>query len=229
MFQWFKNRLEVLHLSVGTSLPFWVFGLFQLAALALWFHPVPPQVGLYFFWLTGLPWYAWVIGWLLILWVLTLNYSAQRKKRFDETSINFFRAYLDFLIHQGHQLFQHVDAKDFYSKIDDWRHQAIQGIAIGLGPVESQKFFQKMETQNPLTQAYRESTAARSGEPLARWLQKELDELGQIRLGLPEREESVGKELAITSPETSSAPALGKIELLTGEVEPPPAKRLPPR
>lgn len=229
MLFWLKNRLEVLHLSLGSSLPFFAFGLFQVLALTFWFFPPSPAIGLYFFWLIGIPWYAWVIGWLLILWILTLNHSVQRKKRFDETSLNFFRSYLDFLIHQGHQLFQLSEDKDFYSKINDWRHQAIEGIAIGLGPVESQKFFQKMETQNPLSQAYRDATTAKSGEPLARWLQKELDELGQIRLGLPELGEKEGKELVLAGLEKTPSPPPDKMELLTGEAEPPPANRLPPR
>lgn len=229
MIQWLKNHLEVLHLSLGSSLPFFAFALFQVLALVFSYFPPPPAVGLYFFWLIGIPWYAWVIGWLSILWVLTLNYSVRRKKRFDETSINFFRAYLDFLIHQGHQLFHHVDAKDYYTKINDWQHQAIEGIAIGLGPVESQKFFQKMESQNPLSKAYRESTNSRSGEPLSRWLQKQLEELGQIRLSLPEREEKESKELAAPGRNEPGSPAPGRIELLAGETEPPPTKRLPPR
>jgi hypothetical protein len=229
MLSWLKTHLEVLHLSLGSSLPFFAFALFQLGALTLWRFPPSPAVGLYFFWLIGIPWYAWVIGWLLILWVLTLNYSVQRKKRFDETSLNFFRSYLDFLINQGHQLFHRSEDKDFYSKINEWRHQAIEGIAIGLGPVESQKFFQKMETQNPLSQAYRESTTARSGEPLARWLQKQLEELGQIRLSLPEREEKEGKELAVSGKNEPGPPPPAKVELLTGETGTPTAKRLPPK
>ena len=127
------------------------------------------------------------MGWLAAFWLSTLEYSVRRKKSFDETSINFFRAYLDFLIHEGNKLFDHSAEKEFYSRINDWRHQALQGIAIGLGPAASEKFFQKMEAKNPLSEAYRKSTAANANEPLCLSLQEHLEELSVMRMELNDR------------------------------------------
>lgn len=132
------------------------------------------------------PWYGWVIGWLVLLWVSALEYSVKRKEEFDKTSLNFFKAFLDFLIQQGSRLFEDAGEKNFYSKLNDWQHQVIQGIAIGLGPAESEKYFQKMESQNSITQAYRESQDSGSSEPLCRLLQENIDELKTIKINLAE-------------------------------------------
>jgi hypothetical protein len=227
MAQWLKERFEILQLSLKHPVPLLLFGSFQLAAILLAFYPPSLTWAPFLAWLTAFPWYGWAIGWLIFLWFSTLEYSVQRKNRFDETSLNFFRAYLDFLIQAGHKLFQHSGEKDFYSKINDWHHQAIQGIAIGLGPVESEKFFQRVEAKNPLSEAYRESTASKSGEPLSRWLQNHLEELGQIRLSLPENQEAERKELAAyEGPQAGPSPPK-KMELLPGEVKPPSTKRFP--
>ncbi len=228
MIQWLKNRWEVLG-SLGHPLPFLVFGFFQVAGVLLSLFPPAGWAAHLVGWLRAVPWYGWAIGWLFILWGSTLTYSVERKKRFDLTSSNFFRAYLDFLIKEGHQLFHHAGEADYFSKINDWQRKAIQGIAIGLGPKASEDFFQKVESRSPFSDAYRESTASKSGEPLSRALQARLTELGFIRMSLPESENEEQSKGGLVAKEEvrkqrASAPTAG---LLTGEVEAPPAKRLP--
>jgi hypothetical protein len=136
--------------------------------------------------LTVTPWYSWAIGWFALLWATSIEYSLNRKENLDQTSLDFFKAFLESLIQQGHQLFHHSEEKDFYSKINDWQHMVIEGIAIGLGHEESQKVFQKMDSDHPLTDAYREFLSSRSSEPLCRSLQKNLEELELIRKSLAE-------------------------------------------
>lgn len=123
----------------------------------------------------------WVLGWVVLLWFASVEYSAGRKEVFDQTSTAFFKAYLDHLIHEGHGLFEHSEEPDFYLKIGDWQRRAVQGIAIGLGPEESQKFFQAIDSQNPLAASYKESLGLHSSEPLCRTLQGNLGELETIR------------------------------------------------
>lgn len=229
MIQWFKERSEILWLSLKHPLLFLVFTTFQAAAILLAFIPPPAGIAPFLNWLTGLPWYGWVIGWMAVLWLSTLEYSVERKKRFDETSVNFFKAYLEFLIKEGRQLFNRADDKDFYSKINDWQHKAVQGIAIGLGPEQSKEFFQKVEAKSSLSEAYRESTASKSNEALARCLEARLEELGFIRLSLPENEEEANNKLLAGNAERKEPTAVKPAGLLPGEVAPPPAKRLPKR
>lgn len=227
MIQWLKERWEILRLSLKHPLLFLVFSALQVAAIVLDFFPPPPALVPFLHWLTGLPWYGWVMGWMAVLWLSTLEYSVERKKRFDETSVNFFKAYLEFLIKEGRQLFNHADDKDFYSKISDWQRKAVEGIAIGSGHEESQKFFQKVESKSPLSEAYRESTASRSSEALARCLETRLEELSFIRLSLPENEEDANNKLLAGPVEKGGQVPVKPAGLLTGEVEPPPVKRLP--
>lgn len=227
MVQWLKERWEILRLSLKHPLPFLVFTVFQAAAILLDFFPLPPSSAPFLSWLTGLPWYGWVIGWMAVLWFSTLEYSVERKKRFDETSVNFFKAYLEFLIKEGHQLFHQAGEKDFYSKVSDWQRKAVEGIAIGLGHEESQKFFQKVESKSPLSEAYRESDSSRSGEPLSRALQARLEELDFIRLSLPENEDEVKNKLLAGTVEKRGQVPVKPAGLLSGEAEIEPAKRLP--
>jgi hypothetical protein len=228
MTEWLKDRWEILRLTLKHPLPFLALGFFQAAALALgYFHP-PFSRTPWLNWLVEIPWYAWALAWLAALWFSTLDYSVERKKRFDETSVNFFKAYLDHLVKEGHQLFQFAGEKDFYSRISHWQRKIIEGVAIGLGHGESGKFFHKMEAQSPLSEAYRQSQASKSDEPLSRAIQARLDELGQIRLSLPERD-GEGKELALGEEGPAGRVPVKPAGLLTGGVEPPPSKRLPPK
>ncbi|GEM_PF-3203877 len=227
MVQWLQDRWEILRLSLQRPLLFLVLAFFQGAALFLGRFPPPASTLPFVDWLTQIPWYGWAIGWLAVLWVSTMDYSVERKKRFDLTSVNFFRAYLEHLMKEGSLIFRHAGEKDFYSKISDWQRKAVQGIAIGLGPEQSKEFFQKVEAKSPLSEAYREASNAKSDEPLAKCLEARMEELNLIRLSLPEREEETGKELL-----TGGAPAPQRMPvqpagLLTGEVEPPPKPRLP--
>ena len=186
MVHWFKDRLGILHFTLRGSALFFIFGLAQGLELALAFilalkadprlHEVSGLV----------PWYGWGMGWLAVLWLSSLEYSVGRKKHFDQTSLNFFRSFLDFLLRQGNLLFDYSDDKKFYLKIKDWQQQAIQGIAIGLGPEESQKFFQKMETLYPVMEAYKKSLGLGSNEALCLALKGNLDELGNLRANLRE-------------------------------------------
>src|SRR5690242_14031552 len=132
MAQWLKNRLEIVRLILKRPVLLLAFGLIQIAVLLLGQLPAAlagnPLVG----WISGIPWFGWAIGWLAVLWISTLNFSVERKKKFDETSSNFFKAYLDFLLHEAHNLFSYSDRPDFYQKVKDWQHQALMGIAIGL-------------------------------------------------------------------------------------------------
>lgn len=228
MLQWLKDRWDILR-SLEHPLPFLLLGFIQVAAVLLALFPPSGWMAPWMGWLRAFPGYGWIIGWLLVLWGSTLRYSVERKKRFDETSVNFFKAYVDFLMKDGHQLFHQAGGKDYYSKIADWQRKAVEGIAIGLGPEESKNFFQKVESKSPLSEAYRESTASKSGESLSRALRERLEELRLLRMNLPEgegREKERGDLLASGAgkaeravPETAG--------LLTGEVENPPIQRLP--
>lgn len=186
MFNPLKDRLDILKRTLPHPLLLVAFGVLQaMKALPILLPTakIHPQV-LKFSLLT--PWYYWVIGWLSLLWLGSIEYSLQRKQKFDNTSLNFFKAFLDFLIKEGHKLFSHSEEKDFYSKINDWQHMVIEGIAIGLGHEESQKYFQKMDTEYPLTKATKESSAQGNNEPLCKALQGNLEALETIRLNLTE-------------------------------------------
>jgi hypothetical protein len=135
-----------------------------------------------------------VIGGTLFLWVAALEYTLKRKEVFDQTSSAFFKAYLDHLIREGHHLFKSSEAKDFYLKIGDWQRKAVQGIAIGLGPEASSHLFQAMDTQNPLSEAYKESLKLRSNEPLCKSLHANLEELEKIRTEVANPPEPEGDE-----------------------------------
>ncbi|HEY5037667.1 MAG TPA: hypothetical protein VIJ93_01190, partial [bacterium] len=72
------------------------------------------------------------------------------------------------------------------SRIKFWQHQVIQGIALGLGPEESEKYFQKVDSESPVMEAYRESLTLKTNEPLCKALQANLEELKLIRFNLTE-------------------------------------------
>lgn len=228
MLQWLQDRWQILR-SFENPIPFLALGLFQIGFLLVVVFPPTGAAAPLLAWMAALPWYIWIIGWLLVLWLSTLRYSVDRKKRFDETSANFFKAYLEFLVKDGHQLFHREGEKDYYSKVYDWQRKAIQGIAIGLGPKESEDFFQKVDSKSPLSAAYRESAASGSNEPLSRALQVRLEELNAIRLGLPEKEDEGKKERALENAGTREKVPVQPAGLLTGEMENPPTRRLPPK
>ena len=187
MGNWLKRRLEIIRLALGDSRWFPLLALFQgLVFLLRWIPPVP---GTEF--LIRVPWYAWAIGWLFLLWISTLEYSLERKGRFDFTSMNFFKSYLDFILNQGGALLAQSESPDFYAKVSEWQRQVVEGIAIGLGPAESEKFFQKMDGQFPLGEAYRRFKETGSPEALCLALEENLRELRVLRLRLtgPEKQE----------------------------------------
>lgn len=183
MLSWFRDRVEVLRLLFKDPSLLWALGLLQTLALVLYFFPFPQAAPIRDFLMVP-PWYAWALTWLTLLWLSTLGYSAGKKKLFDETSRNFFRAYVEHLLHQGHGFFSETEVEGLFLKAKEWQRQAIQGIAIGLGPEESERFFQKMEAASSLTKAYRRSEEQNSTEPLWRSIQVHLEELERIRLGL---------------------------------------------
>ena len=193
MLQWLQDRLEIIRLTFRHPVLLLAFGLFQAAVLSL--RHFSGENGVWYG-LLDFPWYAWTIGWLAVFWLTTLEYSVHRKKSFDETSNNFFKAYLDFVIREGHGLYNRADDKNFYTQVNEWQRRAVMGIAIGLGPQESEKFFQKMEGKSPLQEAYRKSQESRTNEPLCRALQDNLDELGGMRMKLLESSEKVKGGLA---------------------------------
>ena len=185
MLSWFKDRLSILQLTLRHAILLWVMAMLQTAFLLLPFLPPSSLRDT----LLSIPIWVWVVGWLAALWLSTLNYSVERKKRFDETSLNFFRAYLDFLLQGGHNLFGLSGDKDFYFKVKEWQRQAVMGIAIGLGPKESERFFHKMEDQDPLEAAYQKSREKGDNELLSQALAARLTELDELRKSL------AGKEL----------------------------------
>ncbi len=174
MFHWLKIRLEIIRLTLRNR-ALLMFLFFLILAPFVLGRTLPVGLRNY------LPWYAWGMGWLGLLWFASIEYSLQRKEVFDQTSSAFFKAYLDHLIREGHGLFHRSEEKDFHLKIGDWQRQAVQGIAIGLGPEESRIYFQRIDSQNPLTEAYKESQSLHSNEPLCRTLQGNLEELEIIR------------------------------------------------
>jgi len=123
---------------------------------------------------------------LTLFWYASLEYSVDRKKVFDQTSLNFFKAFLEFLISEGNNLFNSAEEKSFYSKVKFWQDQVIQGIAIGLGPEASERYFQKMDGSHSVTEAYKESLSQKTNEPLCLALRANVEELKDIRLNLSE-------------------------------------------
>jgi len=187
MIQWFKVRFEILRLTLRNRALLSLLGVLLLAPILLAMaFPSQPS-----FWI---PWYGWVIGGTLFLWVAALEYTLKRKEVFDQTSSAFFKAYLDHLIREGHHLFKSSETKDFYLKIGEWQRKAVQGIAIGLGPEASSHLFQAMDTQNPLSEAYTESLNLRSNEPLCKTLHANLEELEKIRTEVANPPELEGDE-----------------------------------
>src|SRR5581483_2520151 len=193
MSPWLKDRLEIIRLNLGSSWLFGIYALLFIARIVLGLLP-PFESGLspldrFMEW----PWYIWTMGWLTVFWLSSIEYSTKRKEIFDQTSIAFFKAYLDHLIAEGAGLFNHSDERDFYSKLNDWQHRVIQGLAIGLGPEESQIFFQKMDKRNPKGDQRGTELAVGANDALRLVLKENLDELQAIRLRLaeaPKQEES---------------------------------------
>ncbi|HVZ80685.1 MAG TPA: hypothetical protein VHE12_07785 [bacterium] len=183
MLSWFRERAEVLKLILQRPSLLWLLAPLQVLAWVL--IPFPsPQVALLRDALMAVPWYAWVIAWLSLLWFLALGHWAGHHRLVAETSKNFFKAYLEHLLHQGHGFFGETKVEETYLKAKEWQRQAIEGIAIGLGPEASQRFFEKMEMEHSLTKAYRRSEERNSVEPLLGSIQAHLDELERLRLGL---------------------------------------------
>jgi hypothetical protein len=169
MIRWFQNRLQIIRLTLQSPAFAALSAVYLILQITLSLV-LPARFSV-----------DWVLGWAVLLWLASIEYSAGRKEVFDQTSAAFFKAYLDHLIHEGHGLFDRSEEPDFYLKIGDWQRRAVQGIAIGLGPEESQKFFQTIDFQNPLAAAYKESLRLHSSEPLCRTLQGNLEELEAIR------------------------------------------------
>lgn len=101
MIHWLQDRVEILRLNLQRPILLAVFGILQAGQIILSLVPSAklkePLLGIS----VMVPWYVWVIGWLALLWHASIEYSIHRKKEFDKTSLNFFKAFLDFLIHQG--------------------------------------------------------------------------------------------------------------------------------
>src|SRR5581483_130150 len=104
MISWFCDRVEVLRLLFKDPSLLWALGLLQTLALVLYFFPFPPAAPIRDL-LMFPPWYAWALTWLVLRLLSTLGYSAGKKNLFDETSRNFFRAYVEHLLRQGHGFF----------------------------------------------------------------------------------------------------------------------------
>ena len=213
MFKEIKDRWGILKLTLPHPAILSVFGMLQAAWIIIVFFVPGQSDSVLLLLFLSIPWYAWVIGWLALLWAGSIEYSLKRKENFDTTSLNFFKAFLDFLVKEGHVLYQRAEEKEFYSKIDQWQRKVVQGIAIGLGPRESEKYFEKMDTQYSLTKAYRESQASGSNEPLCRILRGSLEELSVLRTNLTETQDFEREELE---------------DLKKANLTIPPARQLPP-
>jgi hypothetical protein len=181
MIKWFKDRFQVIQLILQHSPLLVVLGILQVAGFIMGRVPhwamTKPILEIE----KSVPWYAWVIGWLALLCWAAVEYSLRRKERFDFTSLNFFKSYLDFITNQGGALLMQSQSPDFYAKVSEWQRQVVEGIAIGLGPEESEKFFQKMDGQFPLVEAYRKFKESGSQEALCLALEENLKELRALR------------------------------------------------
>lgn len=187
MVQWLKVRFEIIRLTLRNPTLIVLLVLFLAVQLVLALVPHSKMDVHLLELLTFIPWYEWVIGWLVLFWFASIEYSLNRKEVFDQTSFSFFKAYLDSLIQQGNGLFNYSEEKDFFSKINDWQHQVIQGIAIGLGPEASEKYFHKMDKKNPVKEAGKgASLSLKTSDALCRILQENLEELNRIRMELAE-------------------------------------------
>jgi len=178
---WLKIRLETFRDSLPHPVLLAALGFLQTARI-YWAYRPPSLSSIPLTGFLQIPWFLWALAWTLLLWVSTLNHSAKRKETFDLTSRNFFGAYLDHLIREGHGLYDHSGEGNFYFRLDGWQHKAIEGIAIGLGHESAEKFHQAMEGQYPLVKAYQDSKEAGNGEPLCRALQGHLEELEKMRI-----------------------------------------------
>jgi hypothetical protein len=188
MIKWFKDRFQVIQLIFQHSPILVVLGILQAAGFMIGLVPPWAMTRPVLEIEKSVPWYAWVIGWLALLCWAAVEYLLRRKERFDFTSKNFFKSYLDFIINEGGKLGAHSDDKDFYSKVSDWQRQVVEGIAIGLGPVESEKYFQKVDGKNPIAEAYKKSLELKNSDPLCQALLDNIEELKLIRLSLVESE-----------------------------------------
>jgi hypothetical protein len=184
MFRALKDRLWLLPLTLPHWRVFLPLGFLQLSWIVFTFFPGFPLRTNFREYLEKVPWYAWVIVWLLAFWISSLEHALGRKRKFDSVSAKFFKAYLNNLLETGYGLFERSGEKDFYSRINDWQHRVIEALGIGLGHQASERFFQKMDSLHPLSQAYREAQDKRDQGPLLRWLQGHLDELDAIRSSL---------------------------------------------
>ncbi len=187
MVQWLKIRFEIIKLTLRNPVLLVFLALLLVVQLVRGLVP-PSKMNIHLLeLLTFIPWYGWAIGWLVLFWFASIEYAVNRKKVFDQTSLSFFKAYLDSLIKQGNGLFNHSEEKDFFSKINDWQHRVIQGLAIGLGPEASQKYFHKMDQKNTVKEPGRgTSLALKTSDTLCRILQENLEELNRIRMDLKE-------------------------------------------
>jgi hypothetical protein len=180
MLKWLKVRVEIIRLTLRNPKLLVVFVILILGPFLPAFLP-PGRLSVW------IPWYGWAIGLVLLLWFASIEYSFERKKVFDQTSSAFFKAYLDSLIKQGNHLFNYSEDKDFYSKINDWQHQVIQGIAIGLGPRASEKYFHEMDQKNPAVgKTDQQAITLRTSDALCKILQDNIEELNRMRLDLAE-------------------------------------------
>jgi hypothetical protein len=217
MVKWFKDRIQVIQLIFQHSPFLAALAILQIAGFLILLVPPWAMTAPFHRIANSVPGYAWVIGWLALLGWSAIEYLLRRKERFDFTSKNFFKSYLDFIINEGGKLGAHSDDKDFYSKVSDWQRQVVEGIAIGLGTVESEKYFQKVDGKNPLTEAYRESLAAQRNDPLCRALLENIEELRTIRLSLTESESyEQGRIGAGKEQETVEAGSVKKMKRIGG-------------
>jgi hypothetical protein len=186
MAQWLKRRFEIVKLTLDNPVFLALLGIWLACPFLLaWLSPLPSDGPLSRF--SGwTPWVGWIAGGLLLLWTASVEYSVKRKEVFDQTSKAFFKAYLESLIRQGHDLFHYSEEKDFYSRISGWQHRVVEGIAIGLGPEASQKYYQKTDIPFQAADGNRQAMALRTGEALCRRLHENLEELKRIRMGLEE-------------------------------------------
>src|SRR5581483_7651502 len=121
MFQALKLRAQLILASLPHPAILFVLGTLQvLWAVGNHVYSPSSDINLAVFLFLLIPGYVWVIVWLALFWLSTLEHSLDRKERFDLTSHNFFRAFLDFLIQEGHKLYGRSEAKDFYQQVSDW-------------------------------------------------------------------------------------------------------------
>ncbi len=214
--KWIKVRLGIILAALPRPFYFIALGLLQIGWIILSMAQPSANPDFDSKWAAWVPWYAWVIAWLALMGAGFIEHSLRQKESFDKTSVNFFKAYLGFLIQEGQKIFEHSHEHDFYYRIKRWQRMAIEGIGIGLGHQASENFYHKMESQDPLEKAYREFEISKSNETLCRALKTNLDELDSMRLSLPEAE--TDRELKDTPPIVQKT-----------ELHLPPKLQLPPK